>query len=191
MIAWQTTPLLGHGVTRGRKKALRCGRFHRNRQYTPGQKRKTWEHLHTAVPFFERITCLRERDGLTLPNLNLPSRDLNARQVKRRGERNRSGGHEIWGTVVDVVVSVRVLRTSDIIDDLDTQLLHNHPSLVVFDRRNPRHIAGVRQQAVTCSCAKKSGKKCQKIKLQKQTTISFQKQSTVHCQQKNLRSCGW
>ena len=81
-----------------------------------------------------------------------------------------------------MVVSVRVLRTSDIIDDLDTQLLHNHPSLVVFDRRNPRHIAGVRQQAATCSCAKKSGKKCQKIRLQKQTTISLQKQSTVHCQ---------
>ena len=41
-------------------------------------------------------------------------------------------------TVVGVVVIVRVLRTSDFIDDLDTQLLHNHPSLVVFDRRNPR-----------------------------------------------------
>ena len=88
-------PLLGHGVTRSRKKAIRCGRCRRNRQYTPGQKRKTWEHLHTAAPFFERITCLRERDGPTLPNLNLPSRDLNARQVKRRGERSRSGGHEI------------------------------------------------------------------------------------------------
>ena len=46
-----------------------------------------------------------------------------------------------------VVVSVRVLRTSDFINDLDTQLLYNRLSLVVFDRRNPRltgHIAGVK-----------------------------------------------
>jgi len=60
-----------------------------------GPEEKTWEDLLTTAPFFERITCLRERDGPTLPNLNLPSRDLNAREVKRRGERSRSGGHEI------------------------------------------------------------------------------------------------
>ena len=87
-VALQTTPLLGHGVTRGRKKALKCGRCRRNRQYTPDQKRKAWEDLLTTAPFFERITCLRERDGQTLPNLNFPSRDLNAREVKRRGERS-------------------------------------------------------------------------------------------------------
>jgi len=60
-----------------------------------GPEEKTWEDLHTTVPFFKRITYLQERDGLTLPNLNLPSRDLNARQAKRRGERSRTGGHEI------------------------------------------------------------------------------------------------
>jgi len=53
--------------------------------------------------FLERITCLREREGPTLPNLNLPSRDLDARQVKRRGERSRRGGHEIRGTVVTIL----------------------------------------------------------------------------------------
>jgi len=98
--------------------------------------------LHTViVPFFKRIACLRERDGPILPNLNLPSRDLNPHQVNLCGERDRSGGHEIWGTFVGAVVSLRVLRTSDFINDLDTQLLHNHSSLVIFDRRNPRQTA--------------------------------------------------
>jgi len=44
------------------------------------------------MPFPERITCLREQMGLTLPNLDLPSRDLDAYQVKRRGASNRSRG---------------------------------------------------------------------------------------------------
>ena len=36
---------------------------------------------------------------------------------------------------VVVVVSVRVLRTPDFIDDLDTQLHHNRPSLVMLTVR--------------------------------------------------------
>jgi len=43
------------------------------------------------MPFRERITCLWEREGLTLPNFDLPSHDLDTRQVKWRGERNCSG----------------------------------------------------------------------------------------------------
>jgi len=50
-------------------------------QHTPGHERKPWEDLDTTMPFPERITCLRERVGPTLPHLNLPSRDLDARQV--------------------------------------------------------------------------------------------------------------
>ena len=50
----------------------------------------------------ERITGLREREGPTLPNLDLPSRDHDARQMKRRGERSRRGGHEIRGTIVSI-----------------------------------------------------------------------------------------
>ena len=58
------------------------------------QKRKTWEDLDTAAATpFQRITCLREREGQTLSDLDLPSRDFDARQVKRRhgGEHSRSG----------------------------------------------------------------------------------------------------
>jgi len=58
-------------------------------------RRESHGKIFTPRPFFERITCLRERDGPTLLNLNLLSRDLNARQVKRRGEGSRCGGHEI------------------------------------------------------------------------------------------------
>ena len=70
MIAWQTTLFLGHGVTQSRKKALRCGRCRRNRQYTPDQKRKSWEDLHTAAPFFKRgktgVTADRDKIELRL-----------------------------------------------------------------------------------------------------------------------------
>ena len=77
-----------------------------------------WEDLDTTTPFPEMITCLQEWEGLTLPtwNMDLPSRDLDARQVKRRGERSRSGWHEIRGTVIGVVVGVRILRTLDFIN---------------------------------------------------------------------------
>jgi len=97
--------------------------------------------------------------------LDLSSRDLDARQLKRRGERSRGGFHEIRGTVVSVAVGVHVLRTFDFIDDLHTQLFHNHPSLVMFDRRKSRRIRTLRasgQQAASCSCGKSKGLKTQK-----------------------------
>jgi len=98
-------------------------------------------HRNTT-PITERITCLQEREGLTLPtwNFELPqaSHDLDARQVNQRGERSRIGWYEIRGTIISVVVGVRVLRTLDFINYLHTQLFHNHPKLVTFDRRNAR-----------------------------------------------------
>ena len=42
--------------------------------------------------------------------------------VNQRGERSRSGSHEIRGTVISVVVGVRVLRTLDLINYLHTTL---------------------------------------------------------------------
>jgi len=41
-----------------------------------------------------------------------------------------------------VVVGVRVLRTFDFIDELHTELFHNHPSLVIFN--GGKKIAGIK-----------------------------------------------
>jgi len=46
-----------------------------------------------------------------------------------------------------VVVGLRVLHTFDFIDDLHTQLFHNHSSLVMFERREKwkkGNIAGMK-----------------------------------------------
>jgi len=44
-------------------------------------------------------------------------------------------------------MGVRVLGTLDFINYLHTQLFHNHPDLVMFDRRNTRqtwNVAGIK-----------------------------------------------
>ena len=59
--------------------------------------------------------------------------------------------HSFRGLLVfesgSVVVGVRVLCTLDFINYLRTQLFHNHPSLVMFGRRNTRqtgNVAGIK-----------------------------------------------
>jgi len=86
-------------------------------------------------------------------------------QVKRRGERSRSGWHEIRGTVISVVVGVRVICTLDFINYLHTQLFHNHPSLVMFDRKTTRqtgNVAGIKATGGNLLLQKESRKNVNK-----------------------------
>jgi len=156
------------------KKALRCSRCRRNLQYTPGQKRKPWEDVHTAAPFFKRITCLQERDGTTLPNLNLPSWGLLLLmwgQCKGLQLRDCLGGLISWGTLRSIQRLCKVIHVSITAGALcnstegfpensppthqDSETtLDTHTDTTVVERKNwffSWHVSNVRCENLACT----------------------------------------
>jgi len=74
------------------------------------------------------------RDGTLSSSLSIPTSD---RLLRPSIDCETAPGRRNERSLI-ICCPARALGYTDFIDDLDTQLLHNRPSLVVFDRRNPR-----------------------------------------------------